>query len=658
MAIPFLNDIDLSKNELQNAIIQNVGSNPSNLEAGQIWFNSTDHYLYYFNGTASIPVGYVNFETNSSNIKVAGTASVGSLNTVPRADHVHPAQTSVSGNAGTATTLQTGRYLDGILFNGSANITHFLTCSSDASSTVKSVMVNGQFSLVTGATVFVQFTKTNTAATNNLQLRVDSNGGQGTAKNIRYRNGYLPAVGTLAEDRIYIFVYDGTDWELVGDLDTEYSAGTSANITNSDTTAKVWTGKILHDYIAAASVNYATSSGSATKMATKRGIDGVLFDGTESIGHFVTVDTTGSAYSFSVTYPGFMLYEGSWIAIKFAGSGSSSDTALALNINQQGAKNVKYYNDNNAIPASAYIFRDNRVYLLVYDGTDFRIVGDLDTHASYDSGTLAQLRAGTITQDEVWTPKILHDYVAEAIGAANAMRFKGTVGTGGTVTTLPTTGVQVGDTYMVSTAGTYAGQVCEVGDLIIATATTPTWTVAQTNINGAITSITGTSPITVSGSGASRTVAHENSGVTAASRGETTNKTPGFGDSFYVTSGTVNATGHLTAFNQYSVTIPATIANQSSPGLMSAADKTKLNASTRMETFGNPALTSTNGICTWTLTTANIEYGQVMIYEQSTGKQVMAEVVYDMTTTNKWTIKFISSTNITGNTYEAVVIGL
>lgn len=34
---------------------------------------------------------------------VAGTASVGSASTVSRSDHVHPAQTSVSGNAGTAT---------------------------------------------------------------------------------------------------------------------------------------------------------------------------------------------------------------------------------------------------------------------------------------------------------------------------------------------------------------------------------------------------------------------------------------------------------------------------------------------------------------------------------------------------------------------------
>ena len=113
--------------------------------------------------------------------------------------------------------------------------------------------------------------------------------------------------------------------------------------------------------------------------------------------------------------------------------------------------------------------------------------------ASYPSaGTQAQLEAGSDTTNRIWQPKILHDYVSGAIGAADAMRFKGTIGTGGDVESLPTSGVKVGDTYRVITAGTYAGQTCEIGDLIINTGQSIpsmdyTWTVAQTNIDGAIT---------------------------------------------------------------------------------------------------------------------------------------------------------------------------
>lgn len=72
-------------------------------------------------------------------------------------------------------------------------------------------------------------------------------------------------------------------------------------------------------------------------------------------------------------------------------------------------------------------------------------------------------------------------------------------------------------------------------------------------------------------------ISHSNSGVTAASKGDTTNQAPGFGGTFKVTSGTVNARGHLTAFADHTVTIPNAVASSSSAGLMSAADKTRLD---------------------------------------------------------------------------------
>lgn len=49
-----------------------------------------------------------------------------------------------------------------------------------------------------------------------------------------------------------------------------------------------------------------------------------------------------------------------------------------------------------------------------------------------------------------------------------AMVFKGTLGTGGTATTLPTAAEDyVGDSYKVITKGTYAGLSCEPGDLVV-----------------------------------------------------------------------------------------------------------------------------------------------------------------------------------------------
>lgn len=58
--------------------------------------------------------------------------------------------------------------------------------------------------------------------------------------------------------------------------------------------------------------------------------------------------------------------------------------------------------------------------------------------------------------------------IASHLAAADALKFKGTVGTGGTVTTLPTSNVSNGDTYKVIKAGTYAKTAAKVGDLFIA----------------------------------------------------------------------------------------------------------------------------------------------------------------------------------------------
>lgn len=221
------------------------------------------------------------------------------------------------------------------------------------------------------------------------------------------------------------------------------------------------------------------------------------------------------------------------------------------------------------------------------------------TDTTYSAGTEAQLEAGSDTTNRVWTPKIIHDYVTGVAGAVDAMRFKGTIGTGGDVTTLPTSGVKVGDTYRVITAGTYASQTCEVGDLIIATATTPTWTVAQTNIDGAITGISGTAPISVSGSGSSRTVsiseastsaagamsssdktklngietgAQKNPTYTAFTGKPTANQTPGFGSTFTISQISQSTAGQVSGTDR-TVKIPNTEATTSSAGLMSATDK-------------------------------------------------------------------------------------
>ena len=128
-----------------------------------------------------------------------------------------------------AKQLETSRKIDGVGFDGTADITHFATCSTAAATQAKTASVAG-FNLVTGARVTIKFTVTNTAA--NPTLNVNGTG----AKAIKYRGAAIPA-GYLAANRVYEFTYDGTDYALVGDINTDtnttYSAGSGLELSGN-----------------------------------------------------------------------------------------------------------------------------------------------------------------------------------------------------------------------------------------------------------------------------------------------------------------------------------------------------------------------------------------------------------------------------------------
>ena len=453
--------------------------------------------------------------------KANGTASTGTAASVSRSDHVHPAQTTVSGNAGSATKLQTKRNIDGVQFDGSANIIHFGSCSTAAGTAAKVVSCTG-FVLASGSRITVKFTTTNTAT--NPTLNVNSTG----AKAIMYRGTAISA-GYLAAGRVYTFVYDGTNYELVGDINTDtnttYNTGTattagltklytatgsgtdgtmaqkaitdalsgkaasnhthtSSSISDFDEAvtallpsklpnpyAVTFTGAATGTYdgsravtinipttgatskeslviqlnggttegddkftfnggtaktvnitpasigAAAAShgthVTYGTSApkangtasagsansvsrsdhvhplqttvsgnaGSATKLQTKRNIDGVQFDGSASITHFGSCSTAAATAAKVVSCTGFVLGTGARITVKFTVTNTAESPTL--NVNGTGAKAIKYRGST----ISAGYLAANRVYTFIYDGTDYELVGDINTDTNYNTGT-------------------------------------------------------------------------------------------------------------------------------------------------------------------------------------------------------------------------------------------------------------------------------
>ena len=120
MAKNFLTPINLNKNEIQNAVVQNLATAPSSPVAGQLYFDSTggDQTLYWFDGSQWIAAKAAAGATPAGSVSTsaAGDAGVVGISTnFAREDHKHgreafgtiTAETAFSGSAtdGAAVTL-------------------------------------------------------------------------------------------------------------------------------------------------------------------------------------------------------------------------------------------------------------------------------------------------------------------------------------------------------------------------------------------------------------------------------------------------------------------------------------------------------------------------------------------------------------------------
>ena len=133
-----------------------------------------------------------------------------------------------------SSNLYTARTVDGVSFDGSANITHYCTCDTDSGTAEKIVSVTG-FVLEEGARVTVKFLESNTAS--NPTLNVDNGSGYTGAKAIMYRetssvsgssNYYRWQAGDIID-----FIYDGTNWVMVGWQTYAYHAESATSASTS-----------------------------------------------------------------------------------------------------------------------------------------------------------------------------------------------------------------------------------------------------------------------------------------------------------------------------------------------------------------------------------------------------------------------------------------
>lgn len=165
-------------------------------------------------------------------------------------------------------------------------------CSTAEATVAKTVDITG-FTLFTGATILVKFTNTNTAV--NPTLNIGSTG----AKSIKHGTEDVSLIAGI----IYEFIYDGTNWEMVGldhvDINNKIdalAAGLKLTVTASPTIIQKNTATNV-----TFEANVTDNSGTVTPTSVKINNENVSKDSNNKYKKTISINTASSTYSMSAS---------------------------------------------------------------------------------------------------------------------------------------------------------------------------------------------------------------------------------------------------------------------------------------------------------------------------------------------------------------------
>lgn len=523
MAIRYLDNLNLEENQLLNASLQQVATDPTGF-AGQIIFNTTSKTFKYYSGSAWIELdgsGDIAGVTAGTGLSGGGTSGTVTVSV----DYLGSDNIILSAGAAPAVTDT-----DLILISDETDSNVYKTAIStlpftDNTGTVTSVGTSsGTFISVTGGTI-------TTTGTIGADLSAT-----GTASNTTFLRG----------DNVWASIPSGYQNWTIG-----ATTGTSALIDNKDTvdivggtglsssistTGTVSTVTLDLDNTAVTAGSYALAS--ITVDAQGR-ITAASAGSAGSMSSFDVAGDTGTAQTIT-----------NGNTLTFVG-GEGIDTSAAA------TDNLNIVLDLTELPARTATIDPKTDYLIgLFDkGADQNKTFINDLTLSMFSAPTANLSIASNKLTNVTDPTAAQDaatknYVDTTFAGSGALIFQGSYDASATP---PSAGVLKGWTYVVTVAGDGGGfftTPLEVGDLIISNINTPTteadWTEVNKNIDVATDTIQGVANFPKAGGLAISSGAVSLPNVVTAGS---------FGSATQSPSVTVDAKGRVTAISNNSIQI-------------------------------------------------------------------------------------------------------
>ena len=587
MAVKFLDNLDLNDNQLLNARLENLASDPGSANAGDVIYNTTSNTVKYYNGSGWISLtadtNYDGWELGDG----SSTVTISSGNTA-----------IWSGGTGITTALDTNT----ITISADAATATTRGAVELFSNTVQSVAANSVtatasrsygLQLNSDGQAVVNVPWTDTSGMTNWTVTADSGGsvtvGDGQTVDWAGGTGIATAYSTPSGNRTVTI----TNSLPFNSLTLASTTGSNSTISNSGTiTIAAGTGITTTNDASGTVTIAATGSGSMSSFtaAGDSGSNQTISDGnTLTIAGGTGIDTVGSATdtitaTLDLTELATVTLSGDDELIIL------SDGADQGKISLQGVSLSSW-----AVPTGNIAFNSKK------------ITGLLDPTAAQDGATKAYV-------DSVVVGNLVFQ------GGYNAATNTPDLDSS------PSSSIKKGWSYVVTAAGSFFTETVEVGDFLIAQQDTPTtlahWVTVQNNIGIATTTTPGIASFAdasfaVSAAGE---VTLDDSGVTAAT----------YGSASAVPVFAVNAKGQVTSVTNTNISIAHTAITD-----FDAEVDARITA---REFDGTNSGTGTSHTFTHNLGTRNVI---VQLYDSSTYETVFAKVV--RTSTSVVTVTTASS---------------